>query len=127
MLKIISPLPKYLNIFLWSLALYALIIFSLWGTGEEKFNDLHLGLDTGNAILSLLLAVFLLGERHAMQPNLRSYLVIGFSAGTELLHALIGIEWSGWFVWIGNYSGMLRPATQSREISAGGRATGWLW
>ena len=113
MLKIISPLPKYLNIFLWSLALYALIVFSLWGTGEEKFKDLHLGLDTGNAILSLLLAVFLLGERHAMQPNLRSYLVIGFgfSAGTELLHALIGIEWSGWFVWIGNYSGMLRPAT----------------
>ena len=114
MLKIISPMrPKYLNIFLWSLALYALIIFSLWGAGEERFKDLHLGLDTGNAILSLLLAVFLLGERHAMQPNLRSYLVIGFgfSAGTELLHALIGIEWSGWFVWIGDYSGTLRPAT----------------
>ncbi len=113
MLKILLPLPKYLNIFLWSLALYALIVFSLWGTGEEKFKDLHLGLDTGNAILSLLLAVFLLGERHTMQPNLRSYLVIGFgfSAGTELLHALIGIEWSGWFVWIENYAGVLRPAT----------------
>jgi diguanylate cyclase (GGDEF)-like protein len=35
----------------------------------------------------------------------------GFAAGTELLHALVGIEWSGWFVWIENYSGILRPTT----------------
>ncbi len=105
--------PKYLYAFLLFVGLYAVVLFSLSGTGAEKFPYLHLGLDTSNAILSLLLAVFLLGEQHAIQPNVRSYLVIGFSfaAGTELLHALIGIEWSGWFAWIGQYSGTLRPTT----------------
>jgi len=105
--------PKYLHLFLWSLALYALVIFSLWDTGDKVYTYLHLGLDTSNAILSLLLAMFLLSERHAIQPNVRNYLVIGFgfAAGTELLHALVGIEWSGWFFWIEQYSSMLRPTT----------------
>lgn len=113
MTKLTAIRPRYLKTFLWFLAAYALIIFALYSTGEEKFEHLHLGLDTSNAILSLLLAVFLLGERHAIQPNVRSYLVIGFAfaAGTELLHALIGIEWSGWFAWIEDYSHTLRPAT----------------
>lgn len=105
--------PRYLKPFLWFLVLYALVIFALQSTGEEKFEHLHLGLDTSNAILSMLLAVFLLGERHAIQPYVRNYLIIGFAfaAGTELLHALIGIEWSGWFAWIEDYSPMLRPST----------------
>ncbi len=105
--------PRYLKTFLWFLALYAVIIGVLWGTGNEKFEHLHLGLDTSNAILSMLLALFLLGERHTIQPNMRNYLVIGFgfAAGIELLHALIGIEWSGALAWIENYSGTLRPAT----------------
>jgi diguanylate cyclase (GGDEF)-like protein/PAS domain S-box-containing protein len=105
--------PRYLKPFLWFLVLYALVIFALQSTGEEKFEHLHLGLDTSNAILSMLLAVFLLGERHAIQPYVRNYLIIGFAfaAGTELLHALIGIEWSGWFAWIEDYSPVLRPTT----------------
>ena len=113
MLNISAARSRYLNIFLWSLALYALIILVLWGSSEEKFEHLHLGLDTSNAILSLLLAVFLLGERHTLQPNVRNYLVIGFgfAAGTELLHALVGIEWDGRFEWIETYSLTLRPTT----------------
>ena len=114
MSKLITSIrPKYLNIFLLFLVLYALVVFALWGSGEENFERLHLGLDTSNAILSLLLAIFLLGERYLIQPNLRNYLVIGFAfaAGTELLHALIGIEWVGWFAWIEVYSGSLRPTT----------------
>lgn len=113
MLNISALRPKYQKPFLWFLVLYALVIFALQSTGDEKFEHLHLGLDTSNAILSMLLAVFLLGERHAIQPYVRHYLIIGFgfAAGTELLHALIGIEWSGWFVWIEDYSPMLRPAT----------------
>lgn len=105
--------PRYLGTFFGFLLLYGLVIFALWGTGAEKFEHLHLGLDTSNAILSFLLAVFLLGERHAIQSNVRNYLIIGFAfaAGTELLHALIGIEWSGWFSWIGQFSGTLRPAS----------------
>jgi len=85
----------------------------LSGTGADKFVHLHLGLDMSNAILSMLLAVFLMGERHSLQANVRNYLVIGFgfAAGTEFLHALVGIEWSGWFAWIEVYSGLLRPAT----------------
>jgi diguanylate cyclase (GGDEF)-like protein/PAS domain S-box-containing protein len=112
-LNISALRPRYLKPFLWFLVLYALVIFALQSTGEEKFEHLHLGLDTSNAILSMLLAVFLLGERHAIRPYVRNYLIIGFAfaAGTELLHALIGIEWSGWFVWIGDYSPVLRPST----------------
>ncbi len=105
--------PRYLKIFLWALGLYALAIMALSGTGEDTFEHLHLGLDMSNGILSLLLAVFLMGERHAIQANVRNYLVIGFAfaAGTELLHALVGVEWYGWFAWVGTYSGMMRPAT----------------
>jgi diguanylate cyclase (GGDEF)-like protein/PAS domain S-box-containing protein len=112
-LNISDMRPRYLKPFLWFLALYALVIFALQATGEEKFEHLHLGLDTSNAILSMLLDVFLLGERHAIQPYVRNYLIIGFAfaAGTELLHALIGIEWSGWFAWIADYAPVLRPST----------------
>lgn len=112
-MKISALRPRYLLPFLGALALYGGVIVALSLTGDERFEHLHLGLDTSNAILSLLLAIFLLGERHAIQPNVRNYLVIGFgfAAGTELLHALIGIEWSGWLAWIENYSSTLRPAT----------------
>ncbi|MDD4928593.1 MAG: sensor domain-containing diguanylate cyclase [Gallionella sp.] len=104
---------QYLDIFIGAFALNLLIIFSLWGVGEEKFVYLHLVFDTSNAILSMLLAVFLSGERHAILPRVRHYLVIAFcfAAATELLHALVGIEWEGSFAWIETYSGMLRPAT----------------
>ena len=114
MLKAVSIMrPRYLSSFLWLLLLYALIILALLGTGEEKFAQLHLVMDTTNATLSLLLAVFLLGEQYAIQTNVRSYLAIGFglAAATELLHALIGIEWIGWFSWIAVNSETLRPAT----------------
>ncbi len=104
---------KYLSNFLWFLLLYALVISALLGAGEEKFEHLHLVLDISNAMLSLLLMLFLLGEQYQIQPNVREYLAIGFgiAAATELLHALIGIEWGGWFAWIQIYSGTLRPAT----------------
>lgn len=111
--KLILQRPQYLSIFLGALVVFALAVFSLWGVGEEKFIHLHLVFDTSNAILSLLLAVFLLSERHAILPHARSYLVIafGFSAATEWLHALVGIEWVGSFAWIESYSGTLRPTT----------------
>lgn len=121
--------PKYLQPFLWFLVLYAAVIVVLWGVGEDKFEHLHLGLDTSNAILSLLLAVFLLGERHAIQPNVRNYLVIGFgfAAATELLHALIGIEWSGSFAWIQNYSDTLRPTTWPPSTYVLPLAMAWVY
>ena len=102
----------------------------LSGTGADKFVHLHLGLDMSNGILSMLLAVFLMGERHAIQANVRNYLVIGFAfaAGTELLHALVGIEWVGWFAWIDVYSGLLRPATWPPSTYVLPLAMAWaLW
>ncbi|PIV91381.1 MAG: hypothetical protein COW45_05935, partial [Gallionellales bacterium CG17_big_fil_post_rev_8_21_14_2_50_54_146] len=60
--------PRYLNILLGFLGVYALAILILAGVGEEQFEDMHLALDIGNGILSLLLAVFLLGERHSIEP-----------------------------------------------------------
>lgn len=104
---------KYKHIFLVMMALYAIIVLILIGTGAEKYEHLHLELDISNAILSLLLSVFLLSERHDIQSNARSYLVIafGFAAATELIHALIGVEWTGSLAWVQEYSTILRPAT----------------
>jgi diguanylate cyclase (GGDEF)-like protein/PAS domain S-box-containing protein len=92
---------------------YALVILILWQEGDAKFEKLHLMLDTGNGILSLLLAVFLRSEQYNIDNHIRQYLVIGFglAALTEIIHALVGIEWSGAFAWIQNYSQTLRPAT----------------
>jgi diguanylate cyclase (GGDEF)-like protein/PAS domain S-box-containing protein len=117
------------NILLGFLVVYALIIFSLWGAGDRQFTYLHASLDSGNSILSLLLAVFLLVERQAIKPKLRNYLLIGFSftAGTELLHVLAVIEWSGWLPWIGGYSGTLQPATWSLSAYVLPLALAWIY
>lgn len=114
MLKpVLAVQSRYLPVFLWFLLLYALVILALSQTGTTEFLRLHLLLDTGIGTLSLLLAVFLLGERYKIQPNVRNYLAIGFSfsAATELISALIDIEWGGWFAWIEIYSSRLRPAS----------------
>lgn len=89
---------KNFRIFLWFLLLYAFVILALSGTDAEKFEHPHLVIDTSNGMLSLPLAMFLLAEQHRIQPNVRKYLAIGFgfAAATEILHARVGIEWSGW-------------------------------
>ena len=105
--------PRYRTLFLGFLLLYALTVAVLSGEGAGKFANLHLVFDTSNGILSLLLAVFLLVEQQAISPNVRKLLVISFGLAsmTELLHALIGIEWNGTFAVIQSYAGVLRPAT----------------
>jgi PAS domain S-box-containing protein len=97
----------------WFVFMYALVALVLLSTGTELFEHLHLLFDTSNGLLSLLLALFLLAEQSRIAPNVRKYLVIcfGFAAGTEILHALVGIEWSGWMAWATNSSHILRPAT----------------
>ena len=104
---------RYLPLLLQLLLPYTLAIWILSRAGAEKFENLHLVLDTGNAILSLVLALFLLAAQYEIKPDMRRYLSIGFgfAAATELLHALIGIEWTGRLEWISSYSEMLRPAT----------------
>ena len=106
---------KYLNIFLWFIFLYAFIIFALSGTDGLIMENLHLLFDTSSGILALLLALFLLAEQNNIPSNVRKYLAIGFcfAAATELLHALVGIEWVSAFRWIDTYADLLRPATLS--------------
>jgi PAS domain S-box-containing protein len=95
------------------LCVYAIVVFVLSEAGAEKFEHLHLLLDTANGILSLLLAMFLLAEQSQIAPNVRKYLVIGFgfAAATEIVHALAGIEWSGWMAWATVSANTIRPAT----------------
>lgn len=101
---------KLLGVFL---CLYAIVAFVLMQAGPEKFEHLHLLLDTSNGILSLLLAMFLMAEQSSIGTNVRKYLVIGFgfAAATEIIHALAGIEWSGWMAWATTYTNIIRPAT----------------
>lgn len=95
------------------LLIYGLLVFLLAQTGVEIFERLHLVLDVSNGLLSLLLAAFLLAEQHRMEACTRSLLAItfGFTAATELLHAAVGIEWTGWMAWVGQLAHTIRPAT----------------
>ncbi len=101
------------NLAFYFLLAYALLASILAQTGAEIFEHLHLALDVSNGILSLLLAVFFMAERYRMDVGIRSQLAIafGFAAGSELLHALIGVEWSGGLAWIASFSETIRPAT----------------
>lgn len=95
------------------LGTYALIVSLLYPTGSALYEHLHIALDISIGILSLLLAVFLMSEQHKMDHGVRICLaiVLGFSAITELLHGLVGIEWTGHMEWVNRYSLTLRPAT----------------
>ncbi len=105
--------PKFISIFLGFLFAYSLVILGLSLQGDSKFEHLHLVIDTIVFSLSILLAIFLLAEQYSIDSRERQYLVIGFgfAAFTELLHALVGIEWVGSMAWIQSYSSILRPAT----------------
>lgn len=92
---------------------YALVLAMLASTGASLFEDLHLALDVANGMLSLLLAVFLLAEQHRMPAQMRAWLALAFgmAACTEILHALVGVEWLGVMAWVSDYAHTLRPAT----------------
>jgi len=109
-------------------SLFGLIDLLLLGAGGEIYEHLHLVLDTGNGLLSLMLVLFLLGERYEIRSNVRQYLAIGLAVAstTELLHALVGIEWSGALAWINKYAGTLRPATWPPSTYVLPLAMGWI-
>ena len=100
-------------IFFLFLLFYGAVAWSLLGSGSASFEHLHPGLDAGNAILSLLLALFLWGNLQTARQELRRYLALSFAfaAAAESLHALGGIQWPGWMEWAGHYSASLGPAT----------------
>lgn len=67
---------QYRTLFLGFLLFYVLLLAVLSGEGAEKFEHLHLLIDTSNGILSLFLAIFLMAEQHSISPNIRKFLVI---------------------------------------------------
>lgn len=94
--------------------LYGLTTWFLSGTEGIAFERLHIALDSSNAMLSGLFALFLwITAAFRREPGVLSRLGIAFAlaAATELLHALIGIEWQGKWAWINATSQVLRPAT----------------
>ena len=118
------------SVFTWVLLVYALLIWVLLGQGDSEFEHLHLLLDTCNGMLSLLLALFFLAEQHNINRRVRIFLVFSFAAAafTEILHALVGIEWSGSLAWIEVASKSLRPATWPPSTYALPFALAWaLW
>lgn len=119
---------RYFHTFLWFLLGYVFVILMLSRQGAEKFEHLHLVIDTSVGVLSTLLAVFLLWEQYNLEDRVRRYLVIGFSfaAFTEVLHALVGVEWVGALAWIQQYSNTLRPATWPPSTYVLPVAIAWL-
>lgn len=118
------------SVFGWVVLTYALLVWVFFGQGDTKFESLHLLLDTSNGLLSLLLAFFFMAEQHSITKRVRIFLVIGFAAAafTEILHALVGIEWTGSLSWIENSSKTLRPATWPPSTYAFPFALAWaLW
>ena len=63
--------------------------------------------------MAVLLALFLRDRMKAIVLPERGFLALAFAftAFSEILHALVGVEWSGWLAWVEDYSGFLRPAT----------------
>jgi len=112
------------------LSLFGIVVWMLWGAGDEHFEHLHLGLDAGNGILAFLLALFLWANLQDDEREMRRYISISFAftAAADLLHALIGIEWTGWFVWMGSYSSALHSMTWMPATYILPVAMGWmLW
>jgi len=112
--------------FLFSLS-YLAIIFGVLGSGEQTLKNLHMGLETSNVILSLLLALFLWDNIHATQQHGRRYLsaAFGFAAATGLMDIAVDVEWSGWLIWVVEYSPVL--SLSSWSLSTYLLAIGLLW
>lgn len=104
---------RFLPSFLGFLGAYVIVILALSRQGSEIFEHLHLFIDTGNGILSLMLVMFLVAMQYNLDSHTRGRLIIGFglAAFTEILHAMVGIEWSGVMSWVQASSNQIRPAT----------------
>jgi len=104
---------KNTRLFLFFSFIYCLVGWVLLRSGNEIYTQLHLVLDTSIGILIFLLALFVWGNQQSFQIQEKRYLALSFAfaAATELLHTLVGIEWTGALSWIEIDTIFLRPAT----------------
>ncbi len=96
-----------------TLLLFGLIGAALLAAGRRDYPSLHEMLDTGVCLLSSILALLLwdIGER--TQRPFPKWLAISFAVAalSELIHALVTVEWFGMLAPISAARKVLRPAT----------------
>lgn len=93
---------------------YIVLAFIFASAGDNRFLNLHIALDSSNGILSILFSFFLWTTISQDKASLaRPFIAIAFAfaAMTEIIHALMGIEWVGSYAWIEQSTARLRPAT----------------
>jgi PAS domain S-box-containing protein len=77
------------------------------------FERLHLVLNAANAMLAVVLALYLRDQLLAGGQKALGYLAacFGFVATAELAHTMASVEWSGAFGWVEGWAKALGPAT----------------
>lgn len=110
-----------------SLLIFGVIGVGLLAIGRRDYPNLHEMLDTGICILSGILALLLWDIGSRTQRPFPRWLAItfGVAAVSELVHALVTIEWSGLLAPIASAGNILRPATW--PIAAYVRPVGVAW
>lgn len=85
----------------------------LFAIGPGDYPNLHTILDTGTAVLSGILALLLwdIGMRVRREVLARLAVCFAVVAVMDLLHALVAVEWSGYFAGIAEAATALRPAS----------------
>ena len=121
---------KNMRVFLLCALFFGIVVWALFSSSYVRYENLHIALDTAIGILSLLLAVILWDNLQSSQSWGRHYLALGFcfSAFTDLLHALLGIDWTNKLAWVVAYSGTLQAATWTPATYILPMAMAWgLW
>jgi signal transduction histidine kinase/ActR/RegA family two-component response regulator len=116
-----------------------LVLTGIWllAIGNQDYPDLHVILDTGAALLSGVLALVFFDVGRRIGRPFPKLIAACFAATSlsESIHVLVTVEWSGPFLGIVRWEGVLRPATWPTGAyvlpvgvlaSLFGRGRGWL-
>ncbi|MEO6094215.1 MAG: ATP-binding protein [Fibrobacteria bacterium] len=92
-----------------------LILIGIWllAFGDRDYPDLHVLLDTAAALLSGVLALVFLDVGERIERPFPKLIAASFAATSfsEIVHVLVTLEWSGFFLPIVQAERVLRPAT----------------
>src|SRR5215831_13476449 len=92
---------------------FLVIALALVAGGQGNYPNLHTILDTASSLLSSVLAWLLwdMGMRSGRRLQLLLAMCFAATAGAELVHVLVTIEWTGLFSAIKQAEMDLRPST----------------